>query len=158
MIRRWRRLAAEALDRRFGPLNGRLDELEARLDGQSAQLDRLSAQLVAAAESASAGQTTIERDVAAVLRTLAADDPGHRRRLHALRADPGYEAAWEEADPLVTIVIATRDRPQLLVERSLASALAQTHAQLEVLVIGDAAVERDVMSHESTPADQHVFA
>ena len=136
MIRRWRRLAAEALDRRFGPLNSRLDELEARLDGQSAQLDRLSTQV---AESASAAQSAIEGDVAAVLRTLAADDPGHRRRLHALRADPGHLVAWEEADPLVTIVIPTRDRPQLLVERSLASALAQTHRQLEVLVIGDAA-------------------
>lgn len=139
MIRRWRRLAAEALDRRFGPLNSRIDELEARLDGQGAQLDRLSAQLAAAAESASAVRNTIEDDVAAVLRTLAADDPGHRRRLHALRADPGHVAAWEEADPLVTIVIPTRDRPRLLVERSLASALAQTHRQLEVLVIGDAA-------------------
>ena len=57
MIRRWRRLAAEALDRRFGPLNARLDvfegrfdhsetrlaALENRLERQSAQLDRLAA-------------------------------------------------------------------------------------------------------------------
>ena len=139
MIRRWRRLAAEALDRRFGPLNGRLDALEGRLDSQTAQLERLTTQLAVAAESASAAQRAIERDVAAVLRTLAADDPGHRRRLHALRADPGYAAAWEEADPLVTIAIPTRNRPGPLVERSIASALAQTHANLEILVIGDAA-------------------
>ncbi len=117
MIRRWRRLAAEALDRRFGPLHGRLDALEARLADQQAALEAL----------------------APVIRTLAADDPGHRRRLHALRADPGYAAAWEEPDPLVTISIPTRSRPRLLVERSLASALAQTHEHLEVLVIGDAA-------------------
>jgi hypothetical protein len=139
VIRRWRRLAAEALDRRFGPLNSRLDAVEARLDGHTAQLERLTAQLGAVAESTSAAQRTIERDVAAVLRTLAADDPGHRRRLHALRAEPGYAAAWEESDPLVTIAIPTRDRPRMLAERSLPSALAQTHERLEVLVVGDAA-------------------
>ena len=117
MIGRWRRLAAEALDRRFDPLHQRLDALEARLATQQAALDALGP----------------------VVRTLAADDPGHRRRLHALRADPGYAAAWDEPDPLVTISIPTRSRPRLLVERSLASALAQTHKHLEVLVVGDAA-------------------
>ena len=117
MIGRWRRLAAEALDRRFGPLYERLDALEARLATQQAALDALTP----------------------VVRTLAADDPGHRRRLHALRADPGYAAAWDEPDPLVTISIPTRNRPRLLVERSLASALAQTHEHLEVIVVGDAA-------------------
>ena len=124
MIRRWRRLAAEALDRRFGPLNGRLDALEARLEGNTAQLEQVTAQVAA---------------LAPVLRTLAADDPGHRRRLHELRAEAVYAAPWEETEPLVTIAIPTRDRPKLLVERSIASALAQTHAHLEVLVIGDAA-------------------
>ncbi|HEX6654359.1 MAG TPA: hypothetical protein VF072_16555 [Thermoleophilaceae bacterium] len=38
-MRRWRRLAAEALDRRFGPLNARLDALDARLDASEARLD-----------------------------------------------------------------------------------------------------------------------
>ena len=155
MIRRWRRLAAEALDRRFGPLNGRLDALEARLDGHAAQLEQLTAQVAALADSASATQRTIENDVAAVLRTLAADDPGHRRRLHELRADPGYAAPWEEAEPLVTIAIPTRDRPKLLVERSIASALAQTHAHLEVLVIGDATAPEIAAAVESV-GDQRV--
>lgn len=67
MIRRWRRLAAEALDRRFGPLN------------------------------------------------------------------------WDEHDPLVTIAIPTRAREHLLAERAIPSALAQTHDNIEILVIGDAA-------------------
>jgi hypothetical protein len=149
VIRRWRRLAAEALDRRFGPLNGRLDALEAQqaarfdgqaaqLDGQAAQLEQLAAQLAGAIETVSATQASVEA-LRSVLRTLAADDPGHRRRLHRLRAEPGYAAAWDEPNPLVTISIPTRNRPHLLVERSLASALAQTHEHLEVLVIGDAA-------------------
>lgn len=118
MIRRWRRLAAAALDRRLGPLHARIDALER-------QLAELGARL--------------EGDVLPVLRTLAADDPGHRRRLHALRADPAYAAAWDDPDPLVTVAIPTRDRPRLLLERSLPSVLAQTHGRLEVLVVGDAA-------------------
>ena len=124
MIRAWRRLAAAALDRRFGPLNDRLDGLEAAVEALTERIERQGAALDA---------------LAPVLRTLAADDPGHRRRLHALRAEPGYAAAWDEADPLVTISIPTRSRPRLLVERALASVLAQTYEHLEVLVVGDAA-------------------
>jgi glycosyltransferase involved in cell wall biosynthesis len=117
VIGRLRRGAARALDRRFEPLAGRLDRLEAMLASQQAALDR----------------------IAPLLGTLAVDDPGHRRRLEALRDDPGYAAPWEEPDPLVTIAIPTRDRPELLAERALASALAQTHERIEVIVVGDAA-------------------
>ncbi|HKP21619.1 MAG TPA: glycosyltransferase [Thermoleophilaceae bacterium] len=131
MIRRWRRLAAEALDRRFARLDvrldavdGRFDHSEIRLAGLEERLDRQTAQL--------------ER-VTGMIRSLAADDPGHRRRLQAARAAPDYAAAWDEPDPLVTVAIPTRDRLRLLLERALPSALAQTHENLEVLVIGDAA-------------------
>jgi hypothetical protein len=131
VIRRWRRLAAEALDRRFGPLNERLDALDARLDASEARLDGQTAHLCE-------HKTQLEQ-LTAVLRSLAGDDAGHRRRLHALRDEPDYGAAWDEPDPLVTIAIPTRDRPQLLAERALPSALGQTYDRLEVLVIGDAA-------------------
>ena len=117
MTGRLRRRAAHALDRRFAPLAGRLDRIEAMLAAQQAALDR----------------------IAPVLGTLAVDDPGHRRQLEALRADPDYATPWEEPDPLVTIAIPTRDRPKLLADRALASALAQTHERIEVIVVGDAA-------------------
>jgi glycosyltransferase involved in cell wall biosynthesis len=120
VIDRWLRRAAEVLDRRLEPLNARLGALEAQIASQQRSLDTVA-------------------ELAPVLRTLAADDPGHRRRLAALRAGPDYALAWDEPDPLVTISIPTRSRPRLLVERALASALAQTHEQLEVLVVGDAA-------------------
>ena len=117
MIGRLRRRAAHALDRRVAPLTGRLDRIEAMLAAQQAALDR----------------------IAPVLGTLAVDDPGHRGQLEALREAPDYARPWEDPDPLVTIAIPTRDRPQLLADRALASALAQTHERIEVIVVGDAA-------------------
>ena len=131
MIARLRRRAAHVLDRRFASLAGRLDRIEAVLPAQQAALDRIEAGLATQ-------QAALDR-LGPVLATLAADDPGHRRRLEALRDDPSYAAAWDDPDPLVTISIPTRDRPRLLAERSLASALAQTHERIEVIVVGDAA-------------------
>jgi O-antigen biosynthesis protein len=130
MIRRWRRLAAEALDRRFGPLNVRLDGLDARFDHSETRF--------AALEDRLDRQTAELERLTSVTRTLAADDPGHRRRLHGLRADPQYPAAWDEPEPLVTIALPTRGRQKLLVERALPSALGQTYENLEVIVVGDA--------------------
>jgi hypothetical protein len=51
--------------------------------------------------------------------------------------------------PLVTVRIATYNRGQLVADRAIASALAQTHSNIEVLVVGDhcdAATERAVTS------------
>jgi glycosyltransferase involved in cell wall biosynthesis len=40
---------------------------------------------------------------------------------------------------LVTVRIATKDRPELLVERALASAIGQTYSNLDILIVGDGA-------------------
>ena len=66
------------------------------------------------------------------------DDPTARRRLAELRGGVDYDAAFTVADPLVSIVIPTWDRVETLIGRSVPSALAQTHANLEVIVVGDA--------------------
>ena len=44
----------------------------------------------------------------------------------------------EDPEPLVTIRIATYNRGQMVVDRAVASALAQTYRNIEVLVVGDA--------------------
>lgn len=62
-----------------------------------------------------------------------------RRLLDTVRA--GRDVCWTDegvAEPLVTVRIATYDRPELLAERAIASAIAQTYEHLEILVIGDA--------------------
>ncbi|MGH2868653.1 MAG: glycosyltransferase [Solirubrobacteraceae bacterium] len=77
-----------------------------------------------------------------LLLSLARDDPGHRRRLHDLRASAEYELAFTEPDPLVSVVICARgDRAEVLTSRAVPSALDQTYANLEVVIVGDAAGE-----------------
>lgn len=65
--------------------------------------------------------------------------PRDRRRLSEVRR--GRDVCWLEdeatTDPLVTVRIATKDRPGLLMERAVASALSQTYRNLEILVVGD---------------------
>jgi Glycosyl transferase family 2 len=114
-----------AVDWRLAALTGRLDELSARVD-----LIR---------DDAARTRALLEDELAPVVRAIADEDAANRRRLHALRAHAEYLRPFTEPDPLVSVTIATRDRPELLVRRALASLLVQTHERLEVLVVGDAA-------------------
>lgn len=72
----------------------------------------------------------------------ARDHLATERRIHPI--------VWERsAPPLVTVRIATYNRGPLVAERAIASALEQTHRNLEVVVVGDAcdaATERAVLS------------
>jgi O-antigen biosynthesis protein len=77
----------------------------------------------------------IERMLLAVV----AEDAENRRRLYRLRDSPEYELPYTEPEPLVTVTIPTRDRAQLLRERTLPSVLGQSYGNLEVIVVGDAA-------------------
>lgn len=65
------------------------------------------------------------------------------RRLLA-EARHGRDVCWidDDPEPLVSIRVATRDRPEVLVERALASALAQTYERIEVVVVGDGCDDR----------------
>ena len=63
-----------------------------------------------------------------------------RTRLVSIRG--GRDVCWTEEDatnPLVTVRIPCYDRGPVLVERAIASALAQTYTNIEVLVVGDGA-------------------
>lgn len=111
-----RRRIKHALDWRLRAVVGRLDRL-------SEQVERL--------------QATLDDEVRPVLRVLAAEESSNRRRLFAARAAPAYADAWTDPDPLVSITVATRDRPGQLLSRAMPSLLAQTHRHLEVVVVGD---------------------
>jgi glycosyltransferase involved in cell wall biosynthesis len=74
---------------------------------------------------------------------------GERQQLALARG--ASDVCWpsHEAEPLVTVRVATYDRGQVIVDRALASILRQTYERLEVLVVGDCcdeATERAVRS------------
>ena len=77
-------------------------------------------------------------DLDALEHLVGALDRHEERRLLAMARD-GRDVCWTdeaEAEPLVTIRIATYHRPELI-GASIASCLAQTYERVEVLVVGD---------------------
>jgi hypothetical protein len=83
----------------------------------------------------------LQADLDTALQALALihdDDPRARRRLRELRAGSDYEAAYTVPDPLVSVIIPTWNRADMLIERSIPSVLDQTHPNIEVIVVGDA--------------------
>jgi hypothetical protein len=68
-------------------------------------------------------------------------EPEFRERLGRLRCSDAYDQAFSENAPLVSIIIPTYDRGDLLVSRAIPSALSQTYGNVEVMVVGDCAPE-----------------
>src|SRR5262249_44636127 len=56
--------------------------------------------------------------------------------LAAARADPEYELAYTEPEPLISIPIPTYHSPDTLCHRALASVRAQTYGNWEAIVVG----------------------
>jgi glycosyltransferase involved in cell wall biosynthesis len=65
---------------------------------------------------------------------------GEQARILLARARAAVPDIWIDPRPLVTIRIITHNRPQLIVERAIASVLRQTYQNFEILVVGDHAV------------------
>jgi hypothetical protein len=105
------------------------------------QVHALAAQVDALDTRTEQRTVSLQADLRTALRALALihdDDPGARRQLRELRARSDYGAAFTTSEPLVSVVIPTWNRANELVERSIPSALGQTHRNIEVIVVGDA--------------------
>lgn len=161
MIRRVRRRLAHVLDRRFVALHHRVEDLAARVEDLARAEVQRDAELRSAADAATSSLAAgdaenrqrleaiaarleamaarLDEELAPALRIMAGNDAENRRLLDAARRDPDYERAFADPEPLVTVIVPTRDRLDLLRSRALPSILAQTYERLEVLVIGDAA-------------------
>jgi glycosyltransferase involved in cell wall biosynthesis len=83
---------------------------------------------------------------------------GARRAFHTARRSKEYQAVFDKKDPLVSVCIATYNRAELLVERSLASIQRQTHNNLQIIVVGDCCTDATVdrMAKISDPRIQFV--
>jgi hypothetical protein len=131
LISRIRHRLARALDRRFEALHHRLQDLASRVDGLAGRLDEEISRV-----EGLAGR--LNEEISPALRIMAGGDTENRRLLEAARRDPEFELAFEEPEPLVTVILPTYQRAELLGSRSLRAVLDQTHKELEVLVIADA--------------------
>lgn len=63
--------------------------------------------------------------------------PELREQLLRARAQPQYGDAFDDPEPLISVRIATRNRSALLMDRAIASVLAQTYTNFEVVVVGE---------------------
>lgn len=113
-----------------------VESLRAEIGALAGQLSELTAKVEQIVEGQAELRTRTRRVQALTARTYEAvgDWPS---LLAAARGARGYEAAFEEREPLVSIPIPTFNSPETLVERALASVLSQTHRNWEAIVVGD---------------------
>jgi hypothetical protein len=125
------RFLLEAIERRLG-------DVEA-VQRQSAEIQAQTERSIAEILDRQENNTQAIARMSGALRFVADNDSLNRERLEAVRREPSYEAAYNEAEPLVTVVIPTHDRPTELAGRAIPSALDQGYRNVEVIVVGDAA-------------------
>lgn len=63
---------------------------------------------------------------------------GDKARLECIRRGSSHAAAFESAEPLVSVIVPTLNRAQLILERTLPSVIAQDYENWELIVVGDA--------------------
>jgi Glycosyl transferase family 2 len=146
-----------ALTDRLDALAERAQDIQQRFDGiqaQASQLDSALRELTTAMpqllEGTAATRAAVEHRLEPMLTAIVSEEAENRRRLNALRSREDYEEPFTDADPLVSVTVPTRGREALLT-RALPSLLAQTHANLAVIVVGDAVtpeLERELTALE----------
>ncbi len=111
-------------------------ELADRVHELGAEVGRLSDGQREAAAVRAEMRTRLRRTQALTARTYEAvhDWPGALAR--AREAD-GYQRAYQEAVPLISIPIPTYNASRILCQRALASVLAQSYGNWEAIVVGD---------------------
>lgn len=124
-------------------------QLAARLDAQDRTLSDLGSRL----EGLASGHEKDHEQVVEILRFVRDHGQRRRRQLRHLRADPSYEQAFRDPQPLISVVIPTYDNYALLRDRSIPSVLNQSYQNFEVVVVGDAAPEqaREVVEEFEDP-------
>ena len=116
-------------------LAGHLKRIEDRIE----RLAQLVERDAAPASEPAGSDEILERleRVEAMLQLIYDREPRQRERLRRLREAADYERPFTAAEPLVSVVIATYDRGDLLVERAIPSVLGGSYENVELVVVGD---------------------
>lgn len=78
-----------------------------------------------------------------------------RSNFRSDRASEDYQAVFDNKNPLVTVCIATYNRGELLIERSLKSIINQDYKNLQIVVVGDCCTD-DTVDRMSKINDKRV--
>jgi hypothetical protein len=123
------------------------------IDGLRSDLAAVTQQLTEIANA----QTEQRHRLLLALRMVRDDDASAARELRDLRNSDDYRDAFDEREPLVSVVIPTYKNWALLRDRSLPSVLAQTYQNWECIVVGDCAPEETREVVESFGDDRIQF-
>ena len=82
--------------------------------------------------------------------------PRVRRLFREARKTPEYQRPYEKRDPLVSVCVATYNRAELLVSRSLPSLLSQTYPNLQIIVVGDGCTD-DTAERVASLSDRRIL-
>lgn len=118
-------------------LPGREQRINERIAELEALVERIAAERADEHQADQAERQAEREHDRQMLREIYERADVQRRRLYALRQSDEYELAFSEDEPLVSFVVPTYDRYQLLRDRSLPSILNQNYRNLEVIVSGD---------------------
>jgi|GEM_PF-700265 len=111
------------------------EEMRARLERQDAESARARGE-----GHALLGDVQLElQRHGRVLELLYEEEMRNLRELERLRESPDYADAFSEEQPLVSVIIPTYMQTELLISRAIASVLAQSYPNVEVVVVGDVA-------------------
>jgi hypothetical protein len=143
----------DALAAKIGELSSRVEALEPQMAQITTNLDEITKNvgwLMSVIEDMRGPVSLlpqIAQDTAAIptdsalLRSLVDEEPATRRRLQKARTGASYQDAFDHRNALVSVTIATVGRVEELMKRSLPAILGQTHPNIEVVLVGDAAPE-----------------
>jgi hypothetical protein len=146
----------EALEQQAADVQGALGRLEA-LEQRAAEAQHARARLDALEHRAAVVEARLDRErdridwaLGSLERVTAQIGP-----YHAYRETEEYRTAYTTIDPLVSVCVATVDRAELLLDRCIASLLAQTYRNLQIVVVGDNCTD-DTMQRLAALADSRI--
>jgi Glycosyl transferase family 2 len=136
------RLSAARADLRA--TRARAEEIAETLARLAASVEERFAAVGDAVDELGRSEAALRQELAAAhdrtmhaLRIVRDGDAAARAALWELRDGSEYQRAFEEDEPLVTVLISTYRNWELLRDRALPSVLAQTYERWEAIVVGD---------------------